>query len=1483
MSRAPSYTFVLSLALLLGSFAVPNSVSAFGAGQWEWKAQGVSGTFNSKEAALAALKARGGDYAYLDKEEGVSSGDAQWTYYKYSVEPKAPVADAWVYWSGIYSFPTEEEAYEFAYQNIYETYGSPQCPNILEPAGDWTSTGSLMDLSAYEQREYEDDRLLYDEANSTCIQYGDSNSYVMYRQRNVHCDDPAFHWLASAHKCVITTTGTIQGHPLVCGPHTANPCDVSTGSKTQVETDYSGPTLSFTREYHSLLPASSHLSTGWVHNYSSKIIVSSGSAVMLVRPSGFEEPLLSKWGTINGVAQTYWVSSTESGLRVQTSGTNFVVFHKSGAKEIYNSLGTLQELVDPNGLETLLTYDATGKFLEQVTDSFGHTLTFTYDGDKLESITDPADQLISYTYDANNNLTQVTYPDNSSRQYLYEDANFPNALTGLIDENGDRYKTVTYDSIGRALTSELGNGLEKVTLTYYDYSTTVTDARGEPTVYGLTTVTNLYKKLTSLTTDGESRSWVVPGWSQDNLRRPTQLTDERGTVTKYAYDPNHRTSVTEAFGTPQQRITTYGYLEDQSDRLTSVTSPSVYSSGSRQVITTYNASSLPDTITISGYTPSGTAVSRSIGLDYNASGQVTEINGPRTDVSDITTLSYYECSTGNECGQLHTVTNALGHVTSYDSYDANGRVTQVTDPNNVVTTYTYDLRGRPLTVTETPPSGPARVTTYTYDDTGQLESVEAQNGTVLTYGYDSAHYLRSVTDNLGNKIEYGYDLNGNRTDEDIKDPNGVLKKTMDNAYDARNQLDSMNSAGSVTGLIFDAVGNLTDETDPNSNGTGHDYDPLNRLLHTVDALSGTTTLGYDKNDQLTSVAAPNGAATSYVYDDLGNLLSMTSPDTGTTTYTYDGAGNRATQTDANGVTVQYTYDALNRLTDTDYPNSTLDVTLTYDQGTNQKSRLTTMVDGSGTTTFSYDVYGNLTQESKVIDGHAHVTGYSYDAADLLTSITYPSGRTVDYTRNILGQVTEVDSTYDSNTITVANNVTYEPFGPLSGLTFGNNLAMSRTFDQQYRLTDQTTGSAQDVSFTLDAAGNVDAIDDYVNSSLDQTFTQDALNRIDSESGAYGSNSYTYDGVGNRLTRTSGLTTQTLTYVANSNRLATHDGNTVSIDASGNTTADPTENVSFTYDDHNRMVEAYVGAVLQASYVYNGQGERMKKVEATGSQNTTVYHYGLGGQLLGETVYDSSGAKIGERDYIWLNSLPLAQSERTFSGGTVTSSQFIYIHADQLNTPRLATDGSGTVVWRWDSDVFGVGDADEDPDSDMTLVNIRLRFPGQYFDEETGLDYNYHRDYDPALGRYVQPDPIGLDGGLNPYLYAGGNPLRYVDPSGLAKTSVDAAIEQAIIRGDVNQLRFLLENAANLSRAESEALVKQCAENIPDKIGTIASKLGRSPKEVARAIEQVKQRGMPRGGPLRNPDVRVDPRSGDVFPKTPEGSVGDSIGNIFDFL
>jgi RHS repeat-associated protein len=1089
--------------------------------------------------------------------------------------------------------------------------------------------------------------------------------------------------------------------------------------------------------------------------------------VVLVGPDGQGEVISNNWGYIG----------ERSGSHLVQVGTEWELHLTDGGKHRYAADGKLLWLESAVGQRTTLTYGAPG--LTTITGPFGHQLELSYVDGRLASLTDPEGGVYEYGYSASGMLESVTYPDGTTREYHYEDSNNPYALTGITDENGDRYSTFTYSADGLVASTQHAGGYGAYTVQYNaDASTTVTDARSNATTYQFASVLSSgsagRRRPTSFATGGQTFTRAYTTGTYDPHRVAT-TTDENGTVTSYSYTtsaPHRLSSKTEAFGTAPARTTSYLYLNTTRLLIKEVRTPSVKSGSLRKVITTYDSEQRPQTITVSGFTPSGVATSRAAALTYNSYDQVTQVDGPRTDVGDLTTFDYYECTTGDECGQLESATNALGHETTFDAYDDHGRLLEMTDPNGVVTEYAYDLRGRVTSISETPLSSAARVTAFTYDDPGQLEIVEAPNGTILTYDYDAAHNLLSITDSLGNSIEYGYDLNGNRTSEDVRDASSALRKAVDYTFDARNRLDSINAAGSITELVFDALGNLTDEEDPNSNDTGHDYDQLNRLTSTLDALSGVTEYGYDKNDQLTSVEAPNGATTTYVYDDLGNLLSQTSPDTGTTSYTYDPAGNRLSQTDARGITVNYTYDALNRLASIDYPGSSLDTTLTYDQGTDQKGRLTTMTDGAGSATFTYDAVGNLTEESKTIDGNTHVTAYTYDAADLLTGITYPSGRTVSYTRNVLGQVTSVATSYDGSGATVASGVAYEPFGPLKALTFGNSLATSRVFDQQYRLTDQTTGSVQDLGFTLDAVGNIDAITDGVNGGLSQGLAQDVLHRVTTDAGSYGTKNYTYDSVGNRLTRTHGAATQTLTYTANSNRMATHDGQTISLDAAGNTLGNPAENLSFTYGAHNRQVEAYVGAVLTATFVYNGQGQRIKKVEATGAQRTFVYHYGQGGELLGETVYSSAGAKIGERDYLWLDTVPLAQAERTFSGGAVTGSDFVYVHADQLDTPRLATNASGTIVWRWDSDAFGLGAANQDPDGDTNLVNIRLRFPGQYLDEETGLHYNYFRDYDAVTGRYVQSDPIGLEGGLNMYAYAGGQPVSNSDPLGLECVSAN---------------------------------------------------------------------------------------------------------------
>ena len=185
--------------------------------------------------------------------------------------------------------------------------------------------------------------------------------------------------------------------------------------------------------------------------------------------------------------------------------------------------------------------------------------------------------------------------------------------------------------------------------------------------------------------------------------------------------------------------------------------------------------------------------------------------------------------------------------------------------------------------------------------------------------------------------------------------------------------------------------------------------------------------------------------------------------------------------------------------------------------------------------------------------------------------------------------------------------------------------------------------------------------------------------------------------------------------------------------------------TYGYDDRGRLIDVDAGA---ATYTYNGQGQRVSKTSGT----TTLFAYGEVGELLGE--YDASGSAIQET--VWFNGAPVALLD-----GTST----YYVHSDHLGTPRVISDGN-TAVWRWESDPFGSTLPDEDPDNDGTTFTYNVRFPGQYYDAETGLHYNYYRTFDPATSRYLESDPIGLAAGPNTYAYVGNMPTMHVDPFGL---------------------------------------------------------------------------------------------------------------------
>ena len=295
----------------------------------------------------------------------------------------------------------------------------------------------------------------------------------------------------------------------------------------------------------------------------------------------------------------------------------------------------------------------------------------------------------------------------------------------------------------------------------------------------------------------------------------------------------------------------------------------------------------------------------------------------------------------------------------------------------------------------------------------------------------------------------------------------------------------------------------------------------------------------------------------------------------------------------------------------------------------------------------------------------------------------------------------------------------------------------------------TTVHADTLSY--DAVGNIAS---RTSAQGTTTYSYDALSRLTAETSPTGSQSYTYDANGNRLSDGLG----NYTYSATSNRITSRYGKAITTDAAGNITADG-QGHTYAFNQRGYLSEARLNGVLLASYTYDYRGLRTRKVTtAAAPQGAQVvrYTYDEAHHLIAET----SGTGAAIRTYVWRDDTPLAQIDH------VPSRRIIYLETDHLNTPRVARDQARNVVWTWDSDAFGATPPNPNP-SGTGVVTINLRFPGQYYDQETGLHYNGFRYYHPGMGQYIQPDPIGLRGGsFSTYAYVGGNPLRLIDPFGL---------------------------------------------------------------------------------------------------------------------
>jgi RHS repeat-associated protein len=1349
-----SYRLRLALQALL---IVVLSGPAFGyTSQWQWQVSGDTQFFDNKPAAMGRMYTL---YPHLSDQvvEKLESFNSETVSYQYRKPPQGPNFAAWVYGvndpTGV---PYDSEGAALEARRAKLAQSVPQCPSpVVTFSGAWVTTNFVVN-SNYPNGARRNIQIsnIYSYSSgpsgSQCTPSSTTWTEPMTRVRSWSCPSGySFVWEPVPCRSTLAAA-SITGHPLPCpecdgagvSDSVGNPIEVGTANKRQSETDYRGAGLAFTRTYNSqTLESLQGLGVGWSHNYGAKIIMPDGTTPAgLLRGDGHHDIL-------RYVASNHYYSEVGTGLQLQKVGVEWIAYLDTGAREVYDSSGKLIRLIDPSGSITTINYGNDG--IASVVGPFGHSLQFVGVGGRIDQIVDPAGQPIQFTY-VGDNLTQVSYPGGGSRVYHYENSSFPKYLTGITDEVSARFATFGYDSSGRATLTEHGGGVQRYTLNYLTSTTVVTEPSGASTTYSFTPG-NRFRKIVGRLTAGLNSTATVPTYETDFQRRATQRADARGLITQFTYDLNHRTSKTEAFGTASARTTSYLYRSANEDLPTQIDEPG------RRTTITYDANANVLTRTV---LDTANSVSRTWTYTYNSFGRILTADGPRTDVSDITTYAYYTCTTGAQCGQLYTITNALGHTTTYNSYNAHAQPTQITDANGLVTSLAYDPRQRLVdrcVGSTLPACAGGELTHLDYWPTGLLKKVTNPDASYMEYTYDAAHRLTQINDGALNKIVYTLDNAGNRTAENTYDPGNALRRTHTRIFNTLNQLwKDVNAAGNAnvtTTFGYDNDGNQISVSAPLSRNSTSLYDELNRLKQITDPASGITQFGYDANDNLTSVTDPRSLVTSYSYNGFGDLKTQTSPDTGLTTNTYDSSGNLDTSTDSRGAVTDYDYDVANRVTSASFTLSGVtDQTITYgyDVGTNQKGRLTSATDANHTLAWTYDARGRITGKGQTVGGTTLAMGYGYNSAGQLGNMQLPSGANVVFGYNANGQVTSLTL----NGATLLSSITYDPFGPITSWTWGNGTSANRAFDTdgKIRQVDNANGASLE-TFAYDDAFRITGIAEAADPMLSWTYGYDSLDRLNSATKTGTTQGWTYDANGNRLTQT-GSAPSTYTNSMTSNRVSSISGSlprTYTYDTAGNTLS--YAGATFTYNNRGRMATATNGGVT-ATYTYNALGQRIRR---TASGITTLYVYDEAGHLSGE--YTSGGALIQET--VWLGDIPVATLRPNGLGGVTT----YYVHADHLNTPRLVTDTSNNIRWKWESDPFGSTIPNENP-SVLGLFAYNLRFPGQQYDAVVGLHYNYFRDYDPAVGRYVESDPIGLMGGLNTYLYASATPSSLSDPSGM---------------------------------------------------------------------------------------------------------------------
>jgi len=722
------------------------------------------------------------------------------------------------------------------------------------------------------------------------------------------------------------------------------------------------------------------------------------------------------------------------------------------------------------------------------------------------------------------------------------------------------------------------------------------------------------------------------------------------------------------------------------------------------------------------------------------------------------------------------IENAMGHVT-YREYDyASGQVSLEMNANGYTSEYEYDGLGRPLSISVPNEHGiTSLLTEISYDDTS-IPSSSTTETTVDGVTVES----RSYKDGFGRVIQ-----------EWIPTENST-PTLIDTWYNKQGEVETQSlpyssssssyagrdSSQESTSYTYDALGRIIVKTspigntyndyehwthtttDPNGIDKSYTYNAFGSLIEVNEENEGSTyTSEYDYNTLglLTQLTDAQGNIRNFDYDSLGRLTSQDdlhdpSSSVQAWLYTYDDNGNRLSQSNPSSQIISWTYDPLNRLVSEDWDDDGSDEFIyTYDGSSNGIGYLEKIHGDDFDFHYEYDAQGNVFSESKTIDGESFTTETNYDLLGRPSKVLYPHGAMeVDYIYNSAGQIESISR---NNGESIVDNIDYSPTGQISLLEFANGNTTTNTYDatEAYRLTSKVTtnsdGNIQDLSYSYDNNGNITSIIDNSITSTNKTLTYsyDDLNRLTAASssgftdGDY-SLSYEYDSIGNMTYKSdlgsmeyNGMHPQAVTNV---------DGMEYHYDANGNLVSNGEKEFHWNIKNQLEHGDPWI-------YSYDHSGQRI--MSDSGSRRNLYVNAYL--ELIdGIANY-----------YIFADSVRIA----SISEGETPQ----YIHQDHLGGTALVTSESGELFETKDYYPYG----SELLSESTTGIESTHTFTDKEYEEDLGLYYFEARWMNPALGSFVSLDPAQYDErvftytndpqSFQSYAYARNNPIIMVDPYG----------------------------------------------------------------------------------------------------------------------